>query len=125
VSRTGSGGRSWQLGLAMVFAGGLFVPGLALLDGSRWLSDPATQVLLDVGVKARVLPVAAMASAVAAMAGGMFVFMVLVADELCPDAPILISGFLRFVVAVTVWGSLVVAALCGFGAGWWIKYFPW
>jgi hypothetical protein len=125
VSRAESGYRPLQLGLAVVFCAGLFVPGLAMLDGSKWLSDPAAQVLAAAGVEDRLLPVAGMAIAVAAIAGGQFVFMVLVADELCPDAPMLVSGFLRFIVAVTVWGGLVVAALCGFGAVWWVEQFPW
>jgi len=53
--------------------------------------------------------------AVLCMAGGVFVFMVLVADELLPDAPLAVRGFLKTFVGVVWCLALVVSGWLGIG----------
>ena len=53
--------------------------------------------------------------AVLCMAGGTFVFMVLVADELLPKAPLAIRGFLKTFVGVVWCLALVYSGWLGIG----------
>ncbi len=45
-------------------------------------------------------------ASVFAVSGGLFVYMFLVADDLCPNAPMTLSGFLRFFTGTLAMGTL-------------------
>lgn len=97
-----------RLALCWFWAGIMLLAGLWLLlnniavagDLMLWVSGEPTRIIRIVRLTAMGL-----------IAGSQFLFMFLVADDLCPDAPMVVTGFLEFFAAALALGSLAAAAV--------------
>ena len=96
---------------ATIFASLLFWAGRALLDLQVIQSAPMGDLFILLGIEEAVAGGLCLALAIAAMAGAQFVFMTSVADEVCPDAPMVGTGLLKFAAAVACWGAILAAVL--------------
>ena len=98
-------------GVLLVAAGGLLVdpsdaPGRQALELVDLLLAPTPEVAYRI----------TRALGVASIAGGEFLFLFLVTDELCPNAPMVLSGFLKTFFGLVFWLALLaVAALLVMG----------
>jgi hypothetical protein len=81
---------------------GLFWSGSMMLAGLVLLSKlPALE---DYGEKARQL---ALGLSVLMVSGGQFVFMALVADDIFPNVPAAMAGFLKATAGIVFWATLL------------------
>ena len=91
-----------------------YVWALVLMLIGLWLWDQRGQPVFDhtgwLGVADPVIcSQVARSLSIFAIAGGLFVFMFLVADDLCPKVPTIISEFLEFFAGTLAIGSLLWA----------------
>ena len=92
-----------------LFAAILLSGGLILLD-PRWTQSQPELEWLAVWVGPWPASGAVyLGLAIALIAGSQFVFMLFLADDACPDAPMVVTGILKAVVGLFTWASLVAA----------------
>lgn len=98
--------------LAGVFwAASLLLIGLLLLDWQILTSNPATSLFVLLGPSWQLGKNLCLYLAIMLIVGSQLVFMVLVADEACPDAPMVITGPAKLAIGLSAWGSLVAAII--------------
>ncbi len=94
-----------------VFAVLLLVMGLGL-GQEGVVQDVAGDLIIGLGGGQAVqLSAVCWSLAIALVAGAQLVFMVLVADVACPDAPMVITGPAKLIAGVITWGSLLAAVV--------------
>ncbi|MCE9590783.1 MAG: hypothetical protein K8S99_09700 [Planctomycetes bacterium] len=97
-----------RLSLCSFWAGAMLLAGLWLLTHRRYIAAEMLRWLAGDPVHTvRMIHF----TGTGLIAGAQYLFMFLVADDLCPDAPIVLTGFLELFTAVLALGSLA-------GAGW-------
>jgi len=102
----------WCRRLAGVFwAASLLLIGLLLLDWQIMTSNPATSLIVLLGQGLQLGQSLCLCLAIMLIVGSQLVFMVLVADEACPDAPMVITGPAKLATGLSAWGSLVAAII--------------
>ena len=91
--------RVLRISTGCLWAGGLLLVGLWLWGQPLSFTDGDAMAAGYLEVILMVLLIAA----------GQFIFMVFVADVLCPDAPMVVTGLLKGIAGATGWIALVVS----------------
>lgn len=100
--------RATRLLLCTFWAGSMLLCGLwIMMNGDRVAMELSPWLLDDPERMVRVIRM----TAIGLIAGAQFLFMFLVADDLCPDAPMLVSGFLELTMTALMIGAMSIAGL--------------
>ena len=93
------------------WAAALLLIGLLLSDREILASNPVTSLFVLLGRDLQVVRGLCLCLAITAILGSQLVFMVLIADEACPDAPMVVTGPLKLAAGLLAWGALVATMM--------------
>jgi hypothetical protein len=99
--------RALGLSLGCAWAAGLLLLAMGMWDQPGDFAQVLGAIL---GVGAAAVGPLLRTLATLAAAGAQFIFICLVADEICREAPLLLVVFLKTLTAGVAWGALLVAA---------------